>query len=145
MITQDAFIFPGDWKNPCHFENKKNGFRRFLLPDVSHATQELLNSQAALLESGATSYFHWCILLIEFHSLFIVYITNLTLFVENNSSYEWIVKIQWCQLFFLQIHNAHIRQNYSTFLHVNKNYRISAYSFRGNYSFFKVENVEIFI
>ena len=23
MITQDAFIFPGDWKNPCHFENKK--------------------------------------------------------------------------------------------------------------------------
>ena len=38
-------------------ETKKNGFRRFLLPDVSHATQELLNSQAALLESGATSYF----------------------------------------------------------------------------------------
>ena len=56
MIAQDAFIFPGDWKNPCHFETKKNGFRRFLLPDVSHATQELLNSQAALLESGATSY-----------------------------------------------------------------------------------------
>ena len=90
-------------KNPCHFE-KKNGFRRFLLPDVSHATQELLNSQAALLESGATSYFHWCILLIEFHSLFIVYITNLTLFVENNSSNEWIVKIRRSQLFFfLQI------------------------------------------
>ena len=100
MITQDAFIFPGDWKNPCHFGNKKNGFRRFLLPDVSHATQELLNSQAALLESGATSYFHWCILLIEIHSLFIVYITNLTLFVENNSSNEWIVKIR---RFFLQV------------------------------------------
>ena len=37
-------------------KTKKNGFRRFLLPDVSHATQKLLNSQAALLEQGATSY-----------------------------------------------------------------------------------------
>ena len=93
-------------------ETKKNGFRRFLLPDVSHATQqELLNSQAALLENGATSYFHWCILLIEIHSLFIVYITNLTLFVENNSSNEWVVKIWRCQLFFFAS-NAHIRQNY---------------------------------
>ena len=93
-------------------ETKKNGFRRFLLPDVSHATQELLNSQAALLESGATSYFHWCILLIEIHSLFIVYITNLTLFVENNSSNEWIVKIRRCQLSLFFASNAPIRQNY---------------------------------
>lgn len=39
-----------------HVTWKKKGFRRFLLPDVSHATQELLNSKAALLESGATSF-----------------------------------------------------------------------------------------
>ena len=41
--------------------------------------------------------------------------------------------------------NSHARQTKVRFLEAAPNYRISAYSFRGNYSFLKVENVEIFI